>query len=1039
MKETYEGNAGPLRRREPDYYSHQGSGGHRSPEDPDHAVHTNGHVRNPGFSLWTVADLLTVRWTALLVGFLLGAAVFALWGARLFKPKYTAIAQMVREEALGMPEFLKSAPITAETFASLIRSPELLRKVGASMQPPIPAEAMAKCIKVEPELDSAMVRIYLAARQPKPAVDLLNQYLHEAEIFTRDWQQARARIVADEYLAKQVTEMDRDISALMNEFRGIPGAPQVTNKLAEIGNNLSALSNNLAASPRPSLMIQMNQEKLTAALAELQKLLVNYTEKHPLVQQQRSLINELQGQLGPYNAVGSGTGTLASGTAAKNGELYNPDLDIIRTKLRSLQDGRTQLLQRQREAELYATNSQPMATIFAPATMNTVQRNHRTLKISFVSIFGGLLGLGTSLALVALVELTDRRLRTVDDVRRVTRLPVLTTLGNLRQMRDKDRSQWAFRAWTMLQGRLSRSSNHGLVCGITSSTQGEGRSTWIHLLSEAASLTGFRVLTIATRPSPTHIRADETVEPQEESTPESPNLEPAAPKEQGNALTTNVLASPAKVTEQLTGPNSRPMVHIPLPGWVWNLERRKQWREALQHWRQIENLVIFVELPPGEVPESVLLGCNLPNVIWLTDSGTADAAETRAQLETLRHARCNLVGAVLNRDTGSSLRRRFPRWLDAFATVFMLSCCISPGQTNLPRVATPPPLPPTQQPPTLILPGALNPTSPPPILGQPLTITNQPPTVAPPREAATNLSFSIVSPSQRAAWQQRLTLGPGDVLNFALYGQPELNRVDVSINPDGRVSFLEAEVMASGLTIDELRAKFDEALGTLRRSPHTMITPVAFRSKKYYMLGKVMTKGVYVLDRPITVLEAVARAHGFENGLVDRNIIDVADFERSFLARGGKLFRLNFEKLFQEGDLSQNIAIEPDDYLYFPSTNIKEVYVVGEVRLPGTVIYTPQTTIIAAIAARGGYTERAYKARVLVVRGSVSNPQAFAVDTHAILDGKATNFKLLPKDIVYVNSRPFIRVEELADLAMTAFIQSLITEWVGVDVVKPIQ
>jgi hypothetical protein len=95
-------------------------------------------------------------------------------------------------------------------------------------------------------------------------------------------------------------------------------------------------------------------------------------------------------------------------------------------------------------------------------------------------------------------------------------------------------------------------------------------------------------------------------------------------------------------------------------------------------------------------------------------------------------------------------------------------------------------------------------------------------------------------------------------------------------------------------------------------------------------------------------------------------------------------------------------------------------------------------TIMAAIAARGGYSERAYKKRVLVVRGSVEHPETFAVDTHAVLDGEALNFVLKPKDIVFVNSRPFIRVEELADLAATAFIQSLITTWVGVDVVKPI-
>jgi hypothetical protein len=69
----------------------------------------------------------------------------------------------------------------------------------------------------------------------------------------------------------------------------------------------------------------------------------------------------------------------------------------------------------------------------------------------------------------------------------------------------------------------------------------------------------------------------------------------------------------------------------------------------------------------------------------------------------------------------------------------------------------------------------------------------------------------------------------------------------------------------------------------------------------------------------------------------------------------------------------------------------------------------------------------------------LSAPEAIPVDTHAILDGKALDFRLQPRDIIYVNSRPFIKVEEAADLAATAFIQSLISSWVGVDVVKPIQ
>jgi protein involved in polysaccharide export with SLBB domain len=283
-----------------------------------------------------------------------------------------------------------------------------------------------------------------------------------------------------------------------------------------------------------------------------------------------------------------------------------------------------------------------------------------------------------------------------------------------------------------------------------------------------------------------------------------------------------------------------------------------------------------------------------------------------------------------------------------------------------------------------------------------------------------------------------MTLGPGDVLNLGLYGAPELIRAEVSIGPDGRISYLEAQdVHAEGLTIDELRAALDKELANYRRAPRTMITPVAFRSKRYYVLGKVMTKGVFTLDRPMTVLEAIARAHGLENGLVDRNVVDLADFQKSFLARAGKRYPLNFEKLFQQGDLSQNVPIEPGDYIYFPSADVKEVYVVGEVRLPGAVTYSPDTTIMAAITERGGYSERAYKTRVVVVRGSVNNPETFAINTHAILDGKEPDFKLQPRDIIYVNSRPFIKVEELADLAVTAFIQSLITSWVGVDIVRP--
>jgi hypothetical protein len=53
------------------------------------------------------------------------------------------------------------------------------------------------------------------------------------------------------------------------------------------------------------------------------------------------------------------------------------------------------------------------------------------------------------------------------------------------------------------------------------------------------------------------------------------------------------------------------------------------------------------------------------------------------------------------------------------------------------------------------------------------------------------------------------------------------------------------------------------------------------------------------------------------------------------------------------------------------------------------------------------------------------------VDTKKILDASEPDFKLEAKDIVYVSHRPWIRVEELADDALQAFIEGFVTAFAG--------
>jgi protein involved in polysaccharide export with SLBB domain/capsular polysaccharide biosynthesis protein len=983
----------------------------------------NGHARRKTFDFWTGAEILAHRWHWPIVCGILAAGAFFTLAWFYVQPKFSAVTGLLRYETPGTSEFLKTAPLTSQTFAELLAAPDLLRRVGEHAKPPMSQDEVSKRVKVDPQEESDVIKVYLSASTPQQAVELANLYSNEATNYTSELQAKQAGQVADTYLKEQAEQIKKDINDLREQFRG-PAVAGISNKLVNAQNQLNGVGQNPALSAQSIYMIEEVNKQLAAAKTELSQTLLTFTEEHPKVISEKDRIKLLTDQLNQLT--GSTNGAQASTVIQANGSVVQPDLEVLRARLRSLEEARVTLDSRLHEAQMYASSPPGMIRVLAPAEMKTVKSAHRRMKIGAATIFGGGVGVVFGLLLVLLIEVTDRRLRTAEDMKRITKLPLLTMLGDLDEMKEEARTQWAFRTWTLLQGRLSRSQNHGLVCGITSSSPGEGRSTWIRMMAEAASLAGFRVLTIATRPSASPVEPDHqlTEESLEHPTDMNANSQAATNGSANCALTTSVLSTPATVTEKLTDPNARPVVHIPLPGWVWNLERRKQWRDALAHWRKIENLVIFVELPPASVPEAVLLGANLPNLVWLTDSGKADAEETRTQLDTLRHARCNIVGAVLNRAPMRPIKSYFPRWLTCVVVFFVLGLGAAQAQlqTAPPTTGATPTLAPDTNP----HPGAMDTNT---------TLLTEPPPNDPSTEPAGH--FSVVSAAQRAEWQKNLTLGPGDVLSFGLYGEPTLSRAEVTIGPDGRISFLEAQdVLASGLTIDGLRDRMDQALGKFRRSPRSIITPVSFHSKKYYVLGKVVQRGVYTLDRPTTVLEALARAKGIENGQVDYDVVDVADLKHAFLMRQNKRIAVDFEKLFSGGDLSQNVPLEPGDYLYFPSADVKEVYVLGEVALPGPVTYRPELSMLSAISARGGFNAAAFKSHVLVVRGSLNHPQTFVAGLGTTAE-TMNDFKLQPNDIIYVSWRPFYRGEELLDLAATAFVQAAVSGFVGESVLKP--
>jgi hypothetical protein len=63
-----------------------------------------------------------------------------------------------------------------------------------------------------------------------------------------------------------------------------------------------------------------------------------------------------------------------------------------------------------------------------------------------------------------------------------------------------------------------------------------------------------------------------------------------------------------------------------------------------------------------------------------------------------------------------------------------------------------------------------------------------------------------------------------------------------------------------------------------------------------------------------------------------------------------------------------------------------------------------------------------------VVRGSLNHPETFVVDASAILAGKVPDFRLQPRDIVYVSRNPWVIAAEVVDLAAKSFVQAFTVE-----------
>ena len=157
-----------------------------------------------------------------------------------------------------------------------------------------------------------------------------------------------------------------------------------------------------------------------------------------------------------------------------------------------------------------------------------------------------------------------------------------------------------------------------------------------------------------------------------------------------------------------------------------------------------------------------------------------------------------------------------------------------------------------------------------------------------------------------------IVLHEGDVVKVIFPGAPNLN-ASQPIRRDGRITLqLLGEVQASGKTPSDLEKELIKLYGPQLVNKEVSVT-LESSAFAVYVTGAVLRPGKVISDRPLTALEAIMEAGGFDYTKANLKKITVIRHENSRTDH----FKLNLKGLLQ-GEESEQFDLKPADIVYVP-------------------------------------------------------------------------------------------------------------------------
>jgi polysaccharide export outer membrane protein len=250
-------------------------------------------------------------------------------------------------------------------------------------------------------------------------------------------------------------------------------------------------------------------------------------------------------------------------------------------------------------------------------------------------------------------------------------------------------------------------------------------------------------------------------------------------------------------------------------------------------------------------------------------------------------------------------------------------------------------------------------------------------------------------------------VGPGDVIEVAVYGNDDLSRIP-TVQTNGSISLpLLGEVQVAGLTVAEVQRKITNLLAKdYLVNPQVEVKVRDYNSQYVSVVGDVNSPGRKPIRGRMRLIDVLIEAGSFKATASGQVMITRTDGEfeggqRSITVRISSSSSpsaqdlVNLELPLKNGDI---ITALPKAF----------VTVDGEVNRPGRYAIEADLTVTGAISLAGGLTRfgsNGVKVRRTDPRdGKVT---ILEVDLKDVRNGKKPDVPLLPNDVISVSRRVF--------------------------------